>query len=192
MFETAGFYKTISENAFTMRLSVLLDILASLLIMAMAIIIYPMIRAFNKRMSIWYIGLYIIYMVTILVSDVYRLSLINLSTSISTLSESVDIKNLGFYLWDSYLQAHFFSLILSAASSSIFYIFLYITKMIPAVLSLWGIIAQLIVITVTWIQIFGIDVDFGFYIQNGVFIMVLILWLLIKGFKEPITNNTKA
>ena len=98
---------------------------------------------------------------------------------------SGDWRLIGFNHWDFYLQAHFFTLILSSAGSFILYYFLFRTKMIPRLLSIWGVIAVSIVFIGTWIQVFGFDVDFVVYLQSGVFILFLISWLLIKGFRSP-------
>ena len=188
IFDSLLFYEEIAANAFQMRLSVLLDIRAAVVIMAIAILIYPLMRKQNQKLALWYIGLYMTYFVIIFISDIPRLTLISLSENLMKSAEAGDWRIVGFDHWDSYVQAHFFTLILSSVASGLFYYFLYTTKMIPRILSIWGIIAVSIVFAGTWVQVFGMDVDFGVYIQNGVFIIVLTLWLLVKGFTNPLST----
>ena len=184
MFDSQDFYLEIAENAFTMRISVLLDIMASVVILTIAILIYPLMQRFNGRLALWYIGLYLTFFVLIFISDIPRLTLITLSQSLATNPEPGDWRTFAFDHWDNYLQAHFFTLIISSVAAALFYYFLFKTKMIPRVLAVWGMIAVSIVFFGTWVQIFGIDVNFAVYTQNGVFILVLILWLIAKGFRS--------
>jgi hypothetical protein len=184
LFDSQTFYYEIAANAFNMRLSVLLDIVASFLMIGIAILVYPLMKAYNQRLALWYVAIYVAYLALIFISDIYRLSLINMSIDLTTKEVPGNLQSLGLSLWDSYVQAHFFTLILSSLASGFFYYLLFAQKLVPRFLALWGVIAQVIVFTVTWIQIYGQNVDFGFYIQNGVFILVILTWLLVKGLKD--------
>jgi len=184
MFESAAFYNDISSNALQMRLSVLLDILAAILSLGIAVMLYPVMKYHNYKLALWYLGLYITYLGVIFVSDIDRLSLISLSENLNESSDPGNWNKLGLVLMESYIQAHFISLIIYSAASILLYYFLFITKMVPKLIAGWGILAVLIVFVITWLQIFGIDVSFVFYIQNGVFMLVFTAWLLVKGFAE--------
>jgi len=184
MFESANFYNDISANALQMRLSVFLDILAAILSVGIAVLLYPVIKERFNKLALWYLGLYITYLGVIFVSDIDRLSLISLSENLTASSDPGNWNKLGLVLMKSSLQAHFISLIIYSSASMLLYYFLFVTKMVPMFLAAWGIVAVMIVFVVTWLQIFGVDISFVFYAQNGAFILVFTIWLLVKGFAE--------
>lgn len=190
MFDSPTFFSEIASNAFSMRLSVVFDLIASVLLITIAVLMYPMMREHNRGMSIWFLITYITYFVIIFISDIYRLALINFSIDLSSQENPGDWSSFALTLWDGYVQAHFFTLILSSIGAAIFYYFIAVKRLIPLWLGIWGIAAVATVFTVTWMQIFDISVDFAFYTQNGVFILALIIWLFIKGFKEQESTST--
>jgi len=184
MFESATFYNDISTNAFQMRLSIFLDILAAILSVGIAVLLYPIMKDHNNRLALWYLGLYITYLGVIFVSDIDRLSLISLSEDLTASSDPGNWNKLGLVLMKSYIQGHFLSLIIYSAASMLLYYLLFVTKMIPRLLAGWGILAVAIVHMATWVQVFGVSVSFNFYLQNGVFMIVFTVWLLVKGFSD--------
>ena len=192
MFESATFYTEISANALQMRFSILLDILAALISMGIAVVLYPVMKVFNTKLALWYIGLFITYLAVIFYSDIDRLSLISLSENLAASSDPENWNKLGLVLMKSYIQAHFISLIIYSAASMLLYYFLLITRMVPVYLAVWGLVAVLIVFIATWFQIFGVDVAFYFYIQNGVFMLVFTGWLLAKGFTDASTKTRNS
>ncbi len=184
MFESAAFYNDISSNEFQMRLSIFLDILAAILSVGIAVLLFPIMKKYNNKMALWYLGLYFTYLAVIFISDIDRLSLISLSENLTASSDPDNWNKLGLVLMQSYIQAHFISLIIYSAASILLYYLFFKTKMIPRPLAGWGILAVAIVHVVTWVQIFGISVRFDFYLQNGVFMLVFTGWLLAKGFSD--------
>ncbi len=184
MFESAAFYSDISSNEFQMRLSIFLDILAAILSVGIAVLLFPIMKKYNNKMALWYLGLYFTYLAVIFISDIDRLSLISLSENLTASSDPGNWNKLGLVLMKSYIQAHFISLIIYSAASILLYYLFFKTKMIPRPLAGWGILAAAIVHVVTWVQIFGISVSFYFYLQNGVFMLVFTGWLLVKGFSD--------
>ena len=63
----------------------------------------------------------------------------------------------------------------------LYYVF-FKARLIPRLLSLWGIVAVTIVFVTTLFQVFDQPVNMILYLQNEVHILVLTFWLLIKGF----------
>jgi len=191
MFESATFYNEISTNALQMRLSVLFDILAAIISVGIAVILYPVMKDHNHKLALWYLGLYITYLAVIFISDIDRLSLISLSINLTESSDPGNWNKLGLLLFESYIQAHFISLIIYSAASILLYYLLFLAKMVPRLIAGWGVLAVLIVFVVTWMQIFDMNVSFAFYVQNGVFMLIFIGWLLVKGFAESPLHTTR-
>jgi hypothetical protein len=67
----------------------------------------------------------------------------------------------------------------------LFYILLYRTQVIPKFISIWGIIATLILLIITIIKLFGLDMPIFKILLLPIILneLFVAIWLMIKGFK---------
>ena len=91
---------------------------------------------------------------------------------------------LGFMKIKNYYWAHFITLVLYSATTLLFLYFLFKTKLIPRWLSGWGLVAISIVFIASWLNIFGMHTGEYPYMHNGIHMIVLTIWLTVKGFTE--------
>ena len=177
------------EQSFQMKLSIILNLLAGLLWLGIAIFLYPFIKNVSKSLAMWYVGLWIIHFAASLMGDIAHLSLITLSKEVQTLVKpGLEIYNItGTVLINEYFWGHFFSLMGYSSATFLLFIAFFKGKWIPQFISIWGMGAMTVVFSATVAQIFDADVSFMFYQQNGIHFIFMTLWLLIFGFK--ITEN---
>ena len=189
LMDSSTFLSDVHEAAPQMRWSVFLDVVAGALGIAIAIVVYPLLKSHHRSLALAYLGIWILQAVIALVGDISHLSLLSLSKDF--ISQGAEAPHyytiLGRTLVEDYFWSHLLSLIAFSVGAWIFYYALVTYKMIPAWLGVWGMLAVTIVFTVTWLQIFDRTVSFYFYMQNGLFMLTFITWLLIKGFKSPAT-----
>lgn len=184
--ESPTFLSDVFVNSFMMKIGILLDILAALISVGIAVTLFPFIKRYNEGLALWYFGLYVTYFTLILVSNIDHLSLLSLSEQFVN-AKSPDINNFnmsGLLQIESYFSVHFLSLIIFSIAAAILYYFLYRTKLLPGFLCIWGFLAVSIVFASTWLQIFDYDVNFIVYAQNGLFMLFFTIWLLVKGFNS--------
>ncbi len=184
--ESPTFLNDVFENSLLMKIAVLLDVLAASISVSIAVIMFPIIKQYNQGLALWYFGLYVMYFSVIIVSNIDHLSLLSLSEQFvnAKSSDAGNFNMLGLLQIESYYSGHFLSLIIFSAAAAILYYFLYRTMLLPRFLCIWGILAVTIVFTSTWLQIFGFDVHFIVYAQNGLFMLFFTIWLLVKGFNS--------
>jgi hypothetical protein len=184
--ESPTFLNDIFENTAMMKIAMLLDIIAGLISVGTAIVLFPIIKKYKQGFALWYFGLYVSYFGLILLSNLNHLSLLSLSEQfVNTKNPDFDYFNiLGLLQIESYFSVHFFSLIIFSLAAVVLYYFLYKTMLLPRFLCIWGILAATIVFASTWLQIFDYDVNFIVYAQNGIFMLFFTIWLLVKGFNS--------
>ncbi len=190
MVVSPDFLNEIFQNSMQMRVSVLLDILASVLWVIMAIMLFPMIKQYKNSFALWFFGIWLIQFTIIITSDVTHLSLISLSEAFVN-TEATDneyFTTLGLLKIEEYFWAHFMGLMLFAAATFSFYYFLFQTRLVPRFLSGWGMLAISLVFVACWLNIFDQRVSFYFFSQNGLHIIVLTGWLIAKGFNPNKTT----
>lgn len=187
MTSSPDFLKTIFEQALQMRFAVLLDILSSALWVIIAIILFPMIKGYKHTLALWFFGIWLVQLAVIVYSDIVHLSLLSLSEAYVKMGapDLPHFKTMGLLKIEEYFWGHFMSIMLFAAATWVFYYFLFKTKLIPRILSVWGMIAISLVFLACWLNIFDRSVSFYFFAQNGIHLMTLLVWLLVKGFRSP-------
>ena len=158
------------QQSFHMKLSIILNLLAGLVWLGIAIYLYPFVRNISRSIAMWYVGLWIIQFGAALIGDIAHLSLITLSNEVQTLVEA-DLESyntMGKVLVNEYFWGHFFSLMGYSSATFLLFIAFFQGKWIPRFISVWGMAAMAVVFSATVAQIFDVDVSFMFYQQNGI------------------------
>ncbi len=182
--ESENFLITVFESSLQMKSAILLDLISGALGVSIAVVLFPVLKQYKRSLALWYLILWIIGFAITIVSNITHLSLISLSQILQN-TEMADVayyRTIGALKVEEYYWAHFFILILFSAGAVLLYHIFYKTKLIPRFFSVWFSISAALVFTVSWLQIFDYQVSFAFYGQNGVHLIVLIIWLLSKGF----------
>lgn len=187
---TVEFLQQIVENTAQMKMAIGLDMLGSAIGVLIAIFLFPFIKVFSSRLAVAYTAITCINFVIITVSNIIHVAMLSVGNDYS-LSAGVDVQEftlLSFILHDAYYWTHFLMLMLYAIGGSILYYFLLKSRLVPTWLSAWGLLAQAIVFVGGALQICGISVSFYLFLQNGVFVLVFLGWLLAMGFKIKPTD----
>ncbi len=186
LIESQNFLNEVFENSIETKIAILLDLIANAIGVGIAIIVFPILKQYNKNIGYWYFGLWITGFIITIVSNISHLSLVSLSQEFIK-AEMPDIgyfETLGALKVEEYYWAHFLILIIFSSGALLFYYTLFKTKLIPRFLSVWSFLAVSIVFIVSWLQIFDYSVNFIFYGQNGIHLLFLSCWLAIKGFNS--------
>jgi hypothetical protein len=175
---------TVFENSFQINLSILCDVIANVFLIAVAVLLYPVLSKLNRLTALWYFGFGVIGFTVMLEGSISISSLLSLCQEYAKpgMHDPAYFQTLAVSKQAEYFGAHFMSLIVYSLGASPFYYIAYTSRLIPRFLSAWGLVAATLVLIVTWLQIFGQEVSLLFYLPNGLFILFLGGWLIIKGF----------
>ena len=193
MASSPNFLDQVFQNSMQMRFAMLLNITASGLWIVAAVILFPLIKKYNEKLALAFFGIWMVYFSIIIFGNISHLSLLSLSQEYTTteISNNAYFNIHGLLKIEDYFWAHFFSIMLYASAAFIFYYFLFRTKLVPQLLSAWGMIAISLVFVACWLNIFDKKVSFYFFSQNGLHMIILTGWLIAKGFKpHKIERNT--
>lgn len=148
-----------------LTLGVLLEIYCGIAIAGIGILMYPILKKYNKILALGYASCRIIELIAITISCVYLLSQLKL----------VPHYDLLIYIF-------------TGTGGLILSYLLYTSKMVPRALSLLGIIGYMTLLIGVPAGVFrNMDLNSGFglifFVPGGVFEILLPLWLFIKGLK---------
>ncbi len=182
----SNFLEFIHQNALEMRIGMVLDITASALWLFISIYLFPRIKNYNLGLALAFFGLWLVNFGIIIYGNISHLTLISLSEEfVKVDADNLDmLRTLGFLKIEDYFWSHFMALITYASAAFVFYYFLFKTKLVPRLLSAWGMLAISLVFIASWCNIFNIGISFYFYMQNGVHMIAFMGWLIAKGFNE--------
>lgn len=181
---STGFLEEIMQHMGQMKLAISLDILASAIGVGIAIFLYAFIKKYDQRLANAYLAIAGINFTIIVVSNIIHVGLLSLSEefAVTTAATTDHYTTLAKILYDTYYWTHFLILILYSLGGSVLYFFLLKTRLIPGWLSFWGILASIVVFLGGALQLADIKVSGLLFVQNGIYVLTFILWLLVKGF----------
>jgi hypothetical protein len=170
-------YQVIFEAA------VMMAILAPVNIV-LGVIMTPIFKRYNQSLAYGYLSAAIASTVLLILGAVFLLLLVPLSEEFVK-SGSADTKNIEL-LFLLCKKANFFSyqiaMVVWGFGGLIFSYLLFISKLVPQWLSIWGLVGYIIFISGAFFALFGVNIDVILDIPGGLFELFLSFWLIIKGF----------
>lgn len=178
----------VSENKTQVIIGVLLELLNGIAVVGIGVLMFPILKQYNENLALGYLGLRIIEAAFCSVIVISPLSLIKLSQeflgagaldavyfqTVGTLSVAERASVTGL------LIPIFFSL-----GALLFYYSLYQSEFLPRFISVWGLIAAVLILALSFLSLnIEVDISLGLIfalpiILNEIF---LAIWLIAKGF----------
>ena len=147
-------------------LGMFLEIISGLAVIGISLLMFPYLKPYGKTLSLWYLTLKSVEGILMLIAGV--LFLIHTS-SLLELREQI-------YLIHGYVFA---------IPALIFYYLLFQSKIIPRWLSVWGLIASVLLVIVNLLEFMGIISGMEvLYLPIVLNEIVLAIWLITKGFNS--------
>ena len=160
---------TITNNK---TLGVITDIISGLAVIGIPLLMFPFFNANeNKKLNYAYLVSRFMEGILMLIGGIFILN-----PSLESYRDSI------------YSDIHIYFFIVGAL---LFYILLYRTRVIPRFISIWGVLATIILFIITIIKLFGVDLS----ILNALVLpmilneLFLAFWLIIKGFNFETINE---
>jgi hypothetical protein len=153
-----------SGNPEAKILGMFLEAISGLAVITIAVLMFPLFKPYNKKASFWYI-----------VSRSIEGGLL-VVTGILFLSHNT----LLLEIYDGIHAGHGY---IFAIAALIFYYLLYQSELIPRWISVWGVIAAILVILANLLEVTGIASGLMIlYLPIILNELVLAIWLMVKGF----------
>jgi hypothetical protein len=176
----------IANNAMQVRAGILGDMVTAFGIIFLGAILFVTLRKQNEKMALVALGFYILEAVLLAVSRLLTFSLLRISQESVIAGHPAYLQSLGNLTFET---MHFgFSALAMLAfclGAILFYYLLDKSRIVPRVLSLWGLITVFPCLIGTLSALFGYQVPFLIYLPYAPFEFVIGVWILVKGIKIP-------
>jgi hypothetical protein len=188
--DTPDYLQVAYPNRISAVIGMLIEFSCILAIPLIPVFAYPVLRKHSEILALGYIVFRLFEAVLFVLVDITKLALIKVSqlylaaeSSNAAMIESIGATIQGWNEW-----GWVFYVLIFGFGALIFYFALYQSKLLPRWISIWGLIAIVMMMTSTLLAMFGVelpDAIFGLLvIPIGVQEMVMALWMIVKGFNS--------
>jgi len=188
--ETPLNFTNVSSNEFQVIMSVMFWLILAVSVTGIGVMMYPILKKYHEGLALGYVGFRLIESICIIIASVTLLSLLTLSQEYT--AGTLDVTNyqpigsllLALQVWSFEIG----TLIFLGLGGLFLYYPLYELKLVPRVLSIWGLIGAAFVLLYGVLGLFGLTADSLILnllaLPIAVQEMVFAVWLIVKGFNS--------
>lgn len=173
----------ISASSNKIIISVLLLSLSGITSIIISTILFPIFKKQSITLALLYFAFSILGFIAIAIDNISVLSLLELSQEYTKNgTDNSDILNtFGHVFYKKHWWTHYLSLFISCFPVFILYYTFYVSKLIPKIISIFGIIAVILMFVEILFSIFGHSISMNMLLPIGLIQLILPLWLIFKG-----------
>ena len=153
-------------------------------VILLAAILFVVLRQQHEIIALTALGLYVLEAAIGAIRLVAGSSLLRVSLNFAREGRSLYSQDLASMLLESLDSAYKLMMLPFCVGAIIFYYLLYRSRLVPAALSLWGLMAVFPVLLGTVLTILGFQPSLFLYLPYIPFEFVIGIWILIKGLNE--------
>jgi len=171
---------------------ILMAVLHTIASLGLAVTVLPLLKQRNQSIAYGYFGAVIFSTLLLIIGAIFLLLILPLSdvSVAADASKASDFEGIASSLKAGNFFAYQLAMTIWGMGGLLFCYSLGKLKSIPRVFVVWGQIGYLFFIAGTLSELFGIKIGVVLSIPGGLFEFSLGLWLIVKGFKQPIDAVT--
>jgi len=182
------FLTTPSANSNKIIVSTLLLFLSGIMSVVIATILLPIFKKYSITLAFLYLAFSILSFIAISIDNINVLSMLELSLAHTNngTGNSEILNTLGNLFYKKHWWSHYQSLLISCFPVFILYYLLFVSKLIPKIISIVGIIAVILMFIEILFSIFGNSISINMLLPIGLIQLILPFWLIFKGLNSTV------
>jgi hypothetical protein len=175
-----------SESGNELILSTLLSFFGGILSILVAIILLPVFKKQHYNLAFLYLTFCILNFVAIAIDNYSVVSMLEFSkASVKNSTELSSVfEMMKTLIYRQHIWTHYFYLLISCLPVFVLFYTLYVSKLVPRVLSGFGLFAVIMMLIHVLGTFFGEKISTNMMIPIALIQLVFPIWLLFKGMKE--------
>jgi len=178
-----NFLTSTSENTNSIIGSVLLNVLSGLASILIAILLLPIFKKHHYHLAFLYLTFCILNFIAIMLDNVSVVSMLELSNDYVSSGSPEGLQVIGNLYYEKHRWTHYLHLLISCFPVFVLYYGLYLSKLVPRVISVFGVFAVLLMLVEILFSIFGQSISMNMMLPMGLIQLALPIWLIFKGLK---------
>ena len=178
---SSNFLTAASENANQIVGSVVLGIFSGIVSIVIAVLLLPIFKRYNYTLAYLYVAFCILNFIAIMIDNVSVVSMLELSKVYLENGNDSSFKILEALVYEKHWWTHFFYLLISCFPVFVLYLSLYVSKLVPRIISAFGLVAVLIMFAEEMLSFFDQGLGMNMLLPIAIIQLFLPLWLIYKG-----------
>jgi hypothetical protein len=175
----------LANNALLMRINILVDMFTALGIIFLGAILFLTLRKQNEKIALIALGFYILEAALLALSRTQAFSLLRISQEYVATGNPTNLAIMGSLALEAMdFVGSTLHMLVFCLGGILFYYLLDKSRIVPRVLSLWGLVTVFPMLIGTLMIIFGYEAPIYLYVLYMPFEFVIGVWILIKGIPE--------
>ncbi|HAT65767.1 MAG TPA: DUF4386 domain-containing protein, partial [Flavobacteriaceae bacterium] len=162
------------------------SILSGLATITVATLLLPIFKRHNPHLAYVYFAFCILGFIAIMIDNVSVISMLELSNEYVKNGNHTSVDMLETLVYQRHRWTHYFYLLLSCFPVFVLYYTLYLSKLVPRIISIFGIFAVILMFIEEVLSIFGHSISMNMLLPIALIQITLPLWLLFKGLNTPV------
>jgi hypothetical protein len=165
----------------------LLELLNCAAVVGIAVMLYPILKKHNENIAIGYVAFRIIEAVILIAGSICSLLLITLSQEYieAGAPDASYFQAIGALAIKGKYLTFQLAMIVLGLYSLLFCYLLYQSRLVPRLISVFGLIGYASLLTSALLEIFGYNPSMLLFVPGALFEILLPIWLIVKGFNSP-------
>ena len=179
-----------AENENSIILSVLLSIFSGVASIIVSILLLPIFKKQHYNLAYLYVAFCIINFISIMIDNYSVISMLEFSKEYvkSKLEINSSMNMIKTTIYQKHWWTHYFYLLISCFPVFVLYYTLFVSKLIPRTLSVFGVFAVLLMSIQVLATIFKNSISMNMMLPMAIIQLILPLWLIFKGLKTETKN----
>lgn len=175
-----------SENENQLIASTVLGLFSGIASIIVAIILLPIFKKHHFNLAVLYVAFCLFNFVAIMIDNYSVLSMLEFSKiSVKNTDEvSSVIKMMETLLYQEHIWTHYFYLLISCFPVFVLFANLFVSKLVPRILSGFGVVAAVLMFIEILATIFGQSISSNMMLPIGLIQLIFPFWLMFKGLKS--------
>ena len=185
--DTPDFLSNVYANNTTIVIGAMLIALVHTFVnIGLPVIMLPILKPFNNNSAYGYLSLGIASTTVAVIGAIFLLLLIPLADEYVTTNFAATgyFETTGIVLEMGGAYAYQIAMAIWGLGGLLFVSVLYRSKLVPRLLSVWGIIGYIVFVSGTILELFGYPIGVLLALPGGLFELSLSVWLIAKGFNS--------
>ena len=185
--DTPDFLSTVYANSTTIVIgAILIALVHTFVNIGLPVIMLPILQPFNKTCAYGYLSLGIASTTVAVIGAIFLLLLIPLAGEYAKAGSAAtsSFEAMGIVLEMGGAYAYQIAMAIWGLGGLLFVSVLYTSRLVPRLLSVWGMVGYLVFVSGTILELFGYPVGVLLSLPGGLFELSLSVWLIAKGFNS--------
>lgn len=180
----SDYLSEIAANETQLLVGALLELINGVAVIGIAVLLFPILKRQDEGLAMGYVALRIIEAIVIFAALIAPVALIALAQdNPAGDASSLQAAGASFVAVRERLVGQFTGIFFGLAALLLYYL-LYRSRLVPRLISVWGLIAVVLILTWNLLKLFDIEISAGMIFGLPIILneLFLALWLIIKGF----------